>query len=395
MSCSVALIFLLLFTSAVSSAETFLILPFFNLSKTANLDWVGESLSERIREALVNEGALVINRDDRQEAYRRLSIRQNSQLAKGTIIAVGQSLDAEQLIYGSFELIPPTGNPPKGRGTLRITAQILDLKKMVRGPEYVEVGALEDLARLQTHLAWQTLQFVLPKTAPSEQEFRKRQPVIRIDALENYVRGLLANAPEQKIRLFTQATRLEPKYSQADFQLGRLQWEKKNYRAAADSLAKLAPGDDNYREATFLLGLCRYYLGDFQGAQDSFQTVAQSVPLNEVLNNLGAAQSRRNLPDALGNFRKALEGDSADPDYQFNVGYALFKQGNLQAAAERFRAVLDRDPEDAAAITMLGRCLKKTPPRAAELRSEGLERLKDNYEESAYWQLKAVLERAR
>ncbi len=395
MSCSVALIFLLLFISAVSSAETFLILPFFNLSKTANLDWVGESLSERIREALVNEGALVINRDDRQEAYRRLSIRQNSQLAKGTIIAVGQSLDAEQLIYGSFELIPPTGNPPKGRGTLRITAQILDLKKMVRGPEYVEVGALEDLARLQTHLAWQTLQFVLPKTAPSEQEFRKRQPVIRIDALENYVRGLLANAPEQKIRLFTQATRLEPKYSQADFQLGRLQWEKKNYRAAADSLAKLAPGDDNYREATFLLGLCRYYLGDFQGAQDSFQTVAQSVPLNEVLNNLGAAQSRRNLPDALENFRKALEGDSADPDYQFNVGYALFKQGNLQAAAERFRAVLDRDPEDAAAITMLGRCLKKTPARAAELRSEGLERLKDNYEESAYWQLKAVLERAR
>jgi hypothetical protein len=77
------------------------------------------------------------------------------------------------------------------------------------------------------------------------------------------------------------------------------------------------------------------------------------------------------------------------------VGYALFKQGNLSAAAERFRAVLDRDPEDAGAITMLGRCLRKQAPRSADIRTEGLERLKDNYEESAYWQLKAVLEPVR
>jgi tetratricopeptide (TPR) repeat protein len=395
MSRFLAPICLLLLSSAVSSAETFLILPFFNISKTTNLDWVGESLSESIREALANEGVIAIDREDRHEAYRRLSIRQNSQLARGTIIAIGQSLDAEQLIYGSYELIPPTGTPAKGRGTLRITAQILDLKKMSRGPEYMELGALEDLARLQTHLAWQTLQFVLPKTAPSEQEFRKRQSIPRIDALENYVRGLLAGTPEQQIKLFTQAARLETKYSQAEFQLGRLQWKKKNYRAATDSLAKILPSEDHDREAAFMLGLCRYHLGDFQGAQDSFQIVARSVPLNEVLNNLGAAQSRRNLPESLQNFKKALEGDSADPDYQFNVGYALFKQGNLQAAADQFRAVLDRDPEDASAITMLGRCLKKTPARLGDLKAEGLERLKDNYEESAYLQLKAVLEPSR
>ena len=390
-----ALVCLVLLCGAAASAETFLILPFFNVSKTANLDWVGESLSESVREALANEGAIAIDREDRREAYRRLSIRQNSQLARGTVISIGQSLDAEQLIYGSYELLPPSGGSPKGRGTLRITAQILSLKKMTRGPEYMELGALEDLAKLQTHLAWQTLQFVLPKSAPSEQEFRKRQSIPRIDALENYVRGLLAKSPEQKIQLFTQAVHLEPNYSQAEFQLGRLQWIKKNYRAALENLTKLQPGEDHYREAAFLLGLCRYHLGDFQGAQESFQFVAHSVPLNEVLNNLGAAQSRRNLPESLDNFKKALEGDSADPDYQFNVGYAMYKQGNLQGAADKFRAVLDRDPADAGAITMLGRCLKKTPTRAVDLKTEGLERLKDNYEESAYLQLKAVLEPSR
>lgn len=395
MSRFLSLVWLLLLCGGAASAETFLILPFFNVSKTANLDWVGESLSESVREALANEGVIAIDREDRREAYRRLSIRQNTQLARGTVIAIGQSLDAEHLIYGSYELIPSSGGLPKGRGTLRITAQILDLKKMTRGPEYMELGALEDLSKLQTHLAWQTLQFVLPKSAPSEQEFRKLQTIPRIDAMENYVRGLLAKTLEQKIQLFTQAAHLEPNYSQAEFQLGRLQWKKKNYRAASESLAKLQPGEDHYREAAFLLGLCRYHLGDFQGAQESFQFVAHSVPLNEVLNNLGAAQSRRDLPESLENFKKALEGDSADPDYQFNVGYALFKQGNLQGAADKFRAVLDRDPEDAVAIIMLGRCLKRTPARAADLKTEGLERLKDNYEESAYLQLKAVLAPSR
>jgi tetratricopeptide (TPR) repeat protein len=90
-----------------------------------------------------------------------------------------------------------------------------------------------------------------------------------------------------------------------------------------------------------------------------------------------------------------LEGDPSDPDYHFNVGYALYKQGNLVAAAEKFRAVLDRNPEDAEATTMLGRCLKSGPTalsKVSDVRADGLERLKKNYEETAYRQLKAVLE---
>ena len=38
---------------------------------------------------------------------------------------------------------------------------------------------------------------------------------------------------------------------------------------------------------------------------------------------------------------------------------------------------------------MLGRCLKKAPPRPGEI---GAERVKQSYEETAYRQLKAVLE---
>ena len=94
-------------------------------------------------------------------------------------------------------------------------------------------------------------------------------------------------------------------------------------------------------------------------------------------------------------FKKALEGDPSDPTYHFNLGYALWKQGNFAAAADSFRAALDRDPQDATAITMLGRCLKQSGPSDSGVQSEGSERLKTNYEESAYWQLKAVLQHSK
>jgi len=263
---------------------------------------------------------------------------------------------------------------------------------MQPGPDFQEVGALEDLAALENHLAWRTLQLLDPAAAPSEEEFRRRRPPVRLDAIENYVRGLLASNPDEQHRLFTQALRLDPRYTQPCFELGRLDWKKKDYRSAAEWFLKVPASQPNAREASFFLGLCRYYLGDFVNAASAFQSVARAVPLNEVYNNLGAAESRRNLPQALENFRKALEGDSSDPDYQFNVGYALWKQGSFQAAAERFRSVLERDPADANASMLLARCVKQSGPRPSDTRTEGLERLKTNYEESAYWQLRDVLE---
>ena len=376
----------------VAEADTYAVLPFFNVSKDKNLDWIGESLSETVTEALAAEGLVVLDRDNRVEVYRRLSIRPYAVLTKASVIKIGESLDAEHIIYGQFEFKPSAEGAAKSKGSLQITGRFLDLKGMAQGPDFRETGALEDLAPLQNHLAWQTLRSIKPRTAPSEAEFRQRRPAMRLDAIENYIRGLLATNADEKHRLYTQAVRLDPRYSQACFHLGRLHWRKKEYKLAADWFQKVPASDLHYREATFFLGLCKYYAGDFAGAQEAFQIVAGIVPLNEVYNNLGAAESRRNLSDALENFKKALDGDNSDTSYLFNMGYALWKRGDFAAAAERFRTVIDRDPSDTNAAMMLTRCLQKSGPRASDTRTEGLERLKTNYEESQYWQLKAVLQ---
>jgi tetratricopeptide (TPR) repeat protein len=372
-------------------AETVLVLPFFNHTKSENLEWVGESIAETVRDALASQGLLTLDREDRLEAYRRLSVRPGAELTHATIIKIGEALDAARVIYGSYELLPADG-ASQSKGSLRIAARILDLKRTRQGAAFGETGALEDLATVEARLGWQALRQLGAKNVPSEEDFLKARPPVRLNAVESYMRGLLAVSPEQRHRFFTQAARLDEHYSQPCFQLGRIYWEKKDYKIAAGWLERVASPDPHYLEARFLLGLCRYYNGDFGGAEQAFQTVAASVPLNEVFNDLGAAQSRRNQSaSAIASFQKALEGDSADPDYHFNLGYAQWRAGQYDAAVASLRAVVERNPNDAEATALLGRALKREGPRPGEPKSEGRERLKTNYEETAYRQLQAEL----
>ena len=370
-------------------AETTVVLPFFNHAKSQNLDWIGESIAEAVQDSLASEGLLVLGRDERLEAYRRQSLRPGAEITHASIIKVGESLDASQVVYGYYELLPPGPENPQSRGSLRITARVLDLKHTRQSAAFAETGALEDLATIQARLGWQVLDMLAPKTAPAEAEFLKARPPVRVDAVENYVRGLLSALPEQRQRLFLQAARLDEHYSQPCFQLGKAYWEKKDYRQAEIWLARVARSDQHYLEAQFFFGLSDYRTGDFAGAEQAFQIVAASVPLNEVYNNLGAAQARRNeFPAAIASFQKALDGDSSDPDYHFNLGYTLWRSGKSSAAVESLRAAAERNPADTDAAAMLARALSQESPAA---KGEDRLRLKTNYEETAYRQLQAEL----
>jgi len=382
--------------ACILHAETVLVIPFFNHSKSANLDWIGESLAETVRESLDSEGVLALDREDRLEAFRRLSLRPNAVLTLASIIKAGESLDASEVIYGSYDFTPAAPAPPAApaapaasRGTLRISARVLNLKRLKQEPEFAESGPLEDLAALEARISWQSLESLAPRKAPPENEFMRDRPHVRLDALESYIRGLLSADPEQRHRLFTQAARLDPNYSQPCFQLGKSYWRRKDYRGAAGWLERVGRNDPRYREAQFFLGLCKYQTGDYAAAGKCFETVAASVPLNEVYNDLGAAQARSNLPAAIDSFRKAIEGDSGDPDYHFNLACVLWKSGQYQPAADSLRAVLERNPNDDEAAGMLRLVERHQPPRPG---AEPRERLKTDYEETAFRQLKAELE---
>jgi len=367
-----------------------LVLPFFNQS-AAELDWIGESVAQRISHVLLARGWAVMDREERLEAYRRLSLRPLARLTRASLLKVALELDAALVVSGEFQVegSAQVDGPGAARGRiLRLSGFLLDVRRLAKGLSWVEEGSLEDLATVENRFAWQVLRGLAPEQAPPLEEFLAQNPPVRPDAIENYVRGLLAASPQQKHRYFTQAARLDPRFPQPAFELGRLEFQRKEYRLAAGWLGRVPPSDPDFLRAQFLLGLCRYYSADFAGAAAAFERVSREAPLNEVLNNLAAAQSRRNLPEALDLFLEALDGDPADPDYHFNAGYVLWKRGEFQAAAERFRAALRQNPEDTQATLLLGRCLQGRGPRPGDPEG-GLERIKHSFQERAWRELKA------
>ncbi len=376
------------------AADTIAVLPFFNqqTAKSPNLNWIGESVAETIHESLASGGLLVLAREEREEVYRRLSVRNAAVLTKATVIKIGETLDAGQVVFGDFSVDGAEFGNTNMKSKIRLTAHVIDLKRFRETAALEQNGPLETLSQMEMKLAWLVLREMDPAAASSEDVFMRGRTTVRVDAMESYARAMMAMNPDQRMKLLTQAARLDPNFSQPNFQIGRMLFAKKDFRLASSWLSKVLKTDPHYMESEYLLGICRYHEGDFEGAAKLFRMVEAEVPLNEVFNNLGAALSRKgDIAIADENFRKALEGDQADPDYWFNTGYVLWKEGQFSEAADKFRAVLDRTRDDQDATVLLGRCLKREGPRPGDPRGEGRERIKTAFEDSALRQLQAEL----
>ncbi len=374
-----------------AAPENVLVVPFSNLGSNHNLDWVGESLAVEVFETLAAELPFVVRPEERDVILRRMNLRKYAPLTAATVLEIAFNLDAVLVVSGDYEWTPASAATRAG---LKLHARLLNATKLQRVKEFEIEGNFDDLSLLQARLAWQVLAALKPAGALTEKDYLAAHPPVRLDALERYVRGLTAVSYDQKHRLFSSAVRLQPGYSGPCYQLGALYYARREFRSAAEWLAKVAPADAHFHDALFRLGLACYHTGDYRSSVEAFQKLAQATPLSEVLNNLGVAQLRAGDPHSADSFKQAIEGDPADPDYYFNAGYNLFRSNNFEAAARLFEEVLARQPGDPTSADLLARCKRHEATHPGDLDSEAPERLKENYDETAWRQLKAMLEPA-
>jgi tetratricopeptide (TPR) repeat protein len=373
-------------------SATVLVLQFHNNSTYSDLDWVGESIAETLITEFGVANEIVLNRASRAEAIRRLSLRPNANYTKATLIRLGETLDADYICFGNFELDPAAGDAQLKDSSIRISAQFIDLRKMHFGPELSEAGKISELSRLEEHLAYESLVYLEPHAALKLDDFISPRKTIRLDAEESYVRGLLSGNKEQKQKWFLQASAVDPKFQGPAFELGKLALDQKQYAQAMDWFGRIAAGDPNYTEARFKMGLAAYGTGEYARAADYFREVVKTFPLSEVYNNLGAAEDALNQPNAADDFRHALESDPNNPAYLFNLGLTLLKSGAFEEAAKRFQQVADKNPADTEAHALLdqARGHESSPQTGTE--KAPLDRLKGSFNETAFRQLKAMLQ---
>jgi len=355
--------FLLLLCSwqiaAASEVHAVLVFPFENRSSRADLNWVSESFAETISSRLSGPDFYVLNRAERDVACTQLGIPSDTPLTVASEFKVAQTLGADWVVFGRFNV--------EGAG-LTATARLLDLHKLKISPAIESTGELSELVDLQTRLVWLLEAAHDPHfTVGTEEDFSRKFPEVRLDAFENYIRGILATDDTSRIRFFEESDHLNPSDHRAAFALGRYYFDQKDYANSAKWLKKLNPGDAHYLESLFFFGVDEYFLGHYPSSKTAFEKIGREIPLNEIANNAGVLAARAGQDEqALEDFERAHAGDPTDADYCFNRGVALWNLRRYNAAATSLQEAIRLKDDDSDARTLLAVVLEKQGDAAGE-----------------------------
>jgi tetratricopeptide (TPR) repeat protein len=322
--------------TAAMAGRLLLVLPFDNRTDQPNLDWIGEAMPEVLNRRLASAGFLPISRDDRLYALDHLGLPSTFQPSRASAIRLAQALDADYIIVGSFST---TGT------RLKVQAQILTMDALHLSAPIQGEADMPHLLEVLNSLAWGLAKQLDPRFAVAENTFVAADAKLRIDAFENYIRGLVEADPAEQIRHLKEAVRLDPSFSPALLALGKAYFINQQYELAATTLGRLPSDDANAREADFDRGLAYFYLGSYVKAEDAFAFVSKQLPLPEVVNNQGVAASRRGH-DATALFQQAVAADPNDPDYQFNLAVAMSRKKDSAAALRAIGQVVKLRPQD-------------------------------------------------
>jgi len=377
---------------APPATQTLLVMPFENQSSAPGLEWIGESFPEVLSQRMASPRLYVISRDDRTYAFDHAGIPVTVHASRATIYRIAEQMDADYVVLGSYNF---------DGSVFSASAQLLDMKKLHLYPAVQTSGALTKLIDLQTLLAWQLLEQMPVHPAMSREQFLQASAPIRLDAFENYVRGILATDHQQRVRYFRTALKLNPNYTLAMFQLGKTYYDSHEYESAASWFTRVPKEAPAAGEANFLLGMSYFYMGSFDKSLAAFNYLASRLPLTEVYNNLGVVEGRRGRrASAVEYFTKAVNADPKDPDYRFNLAVALYKNGDSTGAVRQLHEELQQRPSDGEARSLLDtitRSAASAPPQNAAAASGNallpsqsripLERIKRNYDETSYQQL--------
>jgi len=382
-----------------AQSGVYLVFPFENAGASPRLDWLGEGLEELTIQSLSAGGVQVYSHAGRTTEQERNGLPFSAKLSRASMLRVAQDLDADFVVFGSFT--------SDGK-TLNIDSRVLRTDPLTLLPAVRETGPLDSLMEIQSKLVWRLLSENDKDYRPTLAEFSKAQRPLRLDAFEHYIRGLLANEDEPRLRELREASRLEPSWPDPYFALGQTYFTRNDCVTALSFLSHIPPAHDRYVEALFSTGVCRLQLNQpdraeevFTSLQDSLssgsskserQAGATGADLPEILNNLAVARARRNkMTEAQTDLRRATDLDPDEDDYPFNLGLLALQSGDFSAAAAAFREASERKPENPEDRAFLVQALEKAgkKPEADQERESAAEALGPNALQSAHVDVKS------
>ncbi len=319
-----------------------LVLPFDNHTGQPSLEWIREAAADLLSSRFMSAGFAPMSRADRLYALDHLGLPPGFQPSRASSLKLAQTLDADSIVVGSYSM----------QGSrIKAEAQIVDVPHLHMGKPVTADGELRDLIAVFDTLAWRLTRELDPSFPISQETFVAAGANLRLDAFEQYIRGISEQDQAERLRHLEQSVKLSPNYDPAWMALGREYYVAQQYEQAAAAFAKVNGKDADALEAGFYRGLSLMFSGEYAKAEVAFADVARVLPLAEVLNNQGVSISRQGH-DGTALFRQAETADPAGADYHFNLAVSLNRHGNKAEALAELAQYLKLHPNDSEALEM-------------------------------------------
>src|SRR5580765_123350 len=330
-----------------SPSGIYLVFPFENAGASSRLDWLSEGIEELTIQRLSAAGQQVYTHAGRTEELDRSGLPATAKLSRASMLRIAQNMDADFVVFGRYL---------SDGQSLTIESQILRISPIRLLPAIHEKGSLTSLMEMHVKMLWRLLaanDHAYPRTL---EEFSKAQRPLRLDAFEHYIRGLLANEDDARLRELREAARLEPQWPDPDFAIGDAYYSRRDCDSALPWFAKVPKSHDRYVEAVFATGACRLLMNQPDRAEEVFTSLQNDLrgnmvsgaDLPEILNDLALSRARQGkAAAAMTDLRRAAELDPDEDDYPFNLGLLALGSKDFAAATEYFRDAARREPDSA------------------------------------------------
>jgi tetratricopeptide (TPR) repeat protein len=331
-----------------AARPSIIVVPFNSEGRDPRGYWLREASAAILTDDFVALGISTMSRDERLRAFESLRVPATAPLSHATVIRIGQIVGAMRVVVGSFAI---------AGDALTVRARSILLDSGHISSEVVESGPLADLFGIYERVAKRVAEGLPHGTVAAPPS---HPPVA---AFEQYIKGLLAEAPAMKISFLREALRLSPSLERARIAVWAVYNGLGEHQNALAAVRQVPSSDTLAREAAFLASVSLLQLGRHQEAFDAMVELNRGGIDGSLLNNLGVVQVRRPPVGATGRravsyFSDAVAVEGGDSDLLFNLGYAYWLDRDLPNAIQSLREAVRRRPTDDAAHYVLGVALQ-------------------------------------
>jgi TolB-like protein len=214
-------------TASQAASTAVAVMPFKNVTGTAELDWLKLGMAETLLADLAKDGGRpVVERDQLDRALAEVLL-QTENASDDTLAArAGKLVGAATVVLGGFQA---------AQGELRITARFVDVESGVVKETAKATGPLADVFALQDQIAAKLLQKPPKKPRP-----KAKAPAKQLEAYQLYALSLSTTSQAEQVRYLKDSVAADPDFVYALDALKTLEKkivEFRKSRAERDRLA--------------------------------------------------------------------------------------------------------------------------------------------------------------